>query len=112
MPTGSTPPKLLIDPYAKAIDGPIDFSAAKRAPTRRPTPTSSLIGATGGRHPQAASSSTSTSMEGLLPRRWWHETVIDEMYVKGFTRRHLVSGDDLQDDEVRLEMAIDLTPLV
>jgi glycogen operon protein len=85
------PTKLLIDPYAKAITGTIRWSDA-------------LFGYTIG-HPKAdLSQDTRDSASGLpkcvvvdsafswgddtLPRIPWHQTVIYELHVKGFTIQH------------------------
>jgi glycogen operon protein len=85
------PAKLLLDPYAKSIAGPIRWSDA-------------LFGYTIG-HPDAdLSIDERDSAEGLpkcvvvdpafswgqdaLLRIPWHKTVIYEMHVKGFTARH------------------------
>ncbi|MGE5443727.1 MAG: glycogen debranching protein GlgX [Ignavibacteriales bacterium] len=85
------PAKLLLDPYAKAIAGTVQWSDA-------------LFGYTIG-HPDAdLSRDDRDSARGLpkcvvidpafswgddtLPRTPWHKTLIYEMHVKGFTARH------------------------
>ena len=83
------PNKLLIDPYAKAIDGQLDWD-------------DSVFGyVVGGSddHPDSRDSAAHVPRavvadtlfpwgEDQLPRRAWHETVIYELHVKGFTMRH------------------------
>ncbi|HWP45851.1 MAG TPA: glycogen debranching protein GlgX [Candidatus Limnocylindrales bacterium] len=85
------PSKLLLDPYAKAIAGTIQWSDA-------------LFGYTIG-HPDADLSKDERDSAGGVPKcvvidpafSWghdvplripWHKTVIYEMHVKGFTARH------------------------
>ena len=87
------PAKLLIDPYAKAIDGPVDWRAANTLPYRPGD----------GEDPDlqideeddAAAIPASVVIdpefdwEGDRPlRRRWSSTVIYETHVKGFTMRH------------------------
>jgi isoamylase len=87
------PSKLLIDPYAKAIDGPVDWRAANTLPYRPGD----------GEDPDleideqddAAAIPASVVIdpefdwEGDQPRRRrWSSTVIYETHVKGFTMRH------------------------
>jgi glycogen operon protein len=85
------PHKLLIDPYARAIDRPfrlapsmlgyipddpqadLSFSTIDSAPDM----------------PKAVVSATrSPSSAGTRPRVPWHDTIVYEMHVKGFTRLH------------------------
>jgi isoamylase len=85
------PAKLLLDPYAKAIDGTIRWSDA-------------LFGYRVG-HPDADLSRDDRDSAGAIPKsvvvdtrfRWgadrppripWHETIIYEVHVKGFTAGH------------------------
>ncbi|MEK7206094.1 MAG: alpha-amylase family glycosyl hydrolase, partial [candidate division NC10 bacterium] len=85
------PAKLLLDPYAKAIDGTTRWSDA-------------LFGYQVG-HPDADLSRDDRDSAGSIPKRvvidpafaWgedrplripWNETIISEVHVKGFTARH------------------------
>ncbi len=82
------PSKLLLDPYAKAIDGAIDWAPALYSydmndPTRRNTDDS------------AEHTMTSVVInpyfdwqDDHLPRRPYHETVIYEAHVRGLTETH------------------------
>jgi isoamylase len=86
------PDKLLIDPYAKAIDGTVDWSAANTHPyplrgdddadlTRDEEDDAAAI-------PKSVVVDPSFDWEGDEPlRRSWSETVIYEAHVKGFTQR-------------------------
>jgi isoamylase len=93
------PAKLLIDPYAKAIDGNIHWDDA-------------LFGYTIG-HPDADLRRDERDSAPFLPKSvvvdpyfdWrndaqlrtpWHETVIYELHVKGFTKRHPHVPEDLR----------------
>ena len=85
------PTKLLIDPYAKAIEGPIDWDAANvlpYVPEPARTPTCTPTTRTTPRRSRSASSSTSASTGRTTARRArpWSETVIYELHVKGFTK--------------------------
>ena len=85
------PAKLLLDPYAKAIDGPVQWHDALFGyrvgdPGRGP-------GA--GRPRQRAVMPKSVVVDPAFswgddrpPRTPWHKTVIYEVHVKGFTARH------------------------
>ena len=81
------PAKLLLDPYAKAVEGEVDWDAAAvRLPLRRPR-----------RRPQRRRQRRRTCPRRVVtspffdwgndrpPRTPWHETVIYEVHVKGFT---------------------------
>jgi glycogen operon protein len=94
------PAKLLIDPYAKAIDGPIDFSAASVLPYVPGSDPADL-------EPDGADSAPAMPKCVVVDEHFdwegdrrleipWHETVIYETHVKGFTRRHPDVRDDLQ----------------
>jgi isoamylase len=84
------PAKLLIDPYAKAIDGPVNWTAANTLPyppesddlTLDETDDAAAI-------PGSVVVDPEFDWEGdrLLGRRW-SSTVIYETHVKGFTIRH------------------------
>ena len=83
------PNKLLIDPYAKAIHGNLDwkdavFGYVVGKPDDVPDPRDSA------KHvPKAVVADTLFPWgEDQLPRRHWHETIIYELHVKGFTARH------------------------
>jgi isoamylase len=83
--------KLLLDPYAKAIDGTIDWSDALFAYE---------IGNPDGDFRIGESDSAASIPKGVVvdlaydwegdrsPAIPWHETVIYEVHVKGFTKRH------------------------
>jgi isoamylase len=83
------PDKLLIDPYAKAIDGDLDwdesvFGYVAGGTDDFPDPRDSAPHV-----PRAVVADTLFPWgEDQLPRREWHETVIYEVHVKGFTARH------------------------
>src|SRR5262249_5105684 len=92
--------KLLIDPYAKAIEGPIRFDAARTLPYVRDGADADL---------QADGSDSADAIpkcivvdpifdwEGdTLLHRPWHETVIYEVHVKGFTQQHPGVREDLR----------------
>jgi glycogen operon protein len=86
--------KLLIDPYAKAIDGAVDWEAANTLPyvpsldpdadlTIDETDSAAAI-------PKSIVVDPSFDWqedEVVRPRTPWHETVIYEVHVKGFTER-------------------------
>jgi len=83
------PAKLLVDPYAKAIDAGLDwddsvFGYAAGAPDDTPDGRDSA-----GHVPHGVVTDALFPWgEDQLPRRPWHETVIYEVHVKGFTARH------------------------
>ena len=91
------PAKLLIDPYAKAIDGPIGFGRARvlaYAPgdenVRDDQDSAPAI-------PRGVVTDESFEWEGdVRLDRPWAETVIYELHVKGFTRRMEGVRDDLR----------------
>ena len=86
------PSKLLIDPYAKAIEGPVDWDAANVLPytpdrhARRRRPRARRRGRRR-RDPQVGRGRPALRLGGRPPPRHarWHETVIYETHVKGFT---------------------------
>jgi isoamylase len=89
------PVKLLIDPYAKAIEGPIDFGAANVLPYV-PDPEGARDDADLERDdeddaraiPKCVVVDERFDWEGdRPPQRPWSETVIYETHVKGFTQR-------------------------
>ena len=91
------PAKLLIDPYAKAIEGPIAFDRARvlaYAPGQEDVldeeDSAPAI-------PRSVVTDDSFDWEGDAPlRRPWAETVIYELHVKGFTQRMPGVRDDLR----------------
>jgi isoamylase len=94
------PGKLLLDPYAKAIDGPVDFAAASTLPYVPGGEDADLrLDATddASAMPRCVVIDETFDWEdddAVRPRIPWHETVIYEVHVKGFTARHPgVRGD-------------------
>ncbi len=90
------PAKLLIDPYAKAIEGGIDWDAARVLPYALDSDgpdgedDSAAI-------PRSVVVDPSFDWEGDdLLRTPWHETVIYEAHVKGITARHPGVREDLR----------------
>ncbi len=97
------PAKLLIDPYAKAIDGAVDWRAANTLPyvpsgaedadlTADRTDSAPAI-------PKAHVIDPGFDWENdewVRPRTPWHETVIYEVHVKGFTQRRADVREDLR----------------
>jgi isoamylase len=95
------PAKLLIDPYAKAIDGPVQWDVANVLPyTPDDNPDADLepddeddVEAV----PKSVVIDRSFDWEGdVRPRTPWNETVIYETHVKGYTKRHPGVRDDLR----------------
>jgi glycogen operon protein len=86
------PAKLLVDPYAKAIDGSIDHSAASTLPYV-PTgePDADLVrddADDAPAIPKCVVIDPSFDWEGdVHPRTPWPDTIIYELHVKGFTQR-------------------------
>jgi isoamylase len=87
------PAKLLIDPYAKAIDGAIDWGAASTLPYVPDGSDDADL--TIDETDDAAAIPRSVVVDpgfdwgdDRAPRRRWSETIIYETHVKGFTRRH------------------------
>jgi glycogen operon protein len=95
------PAKLLIDPYAKAIDGAVDWDAANAlpyAPSSDPDADLELDDEDSAvAIPKSVVVDPSFDWEDdewVRPRTPWHETVIYEAHVKGFTKlREGVRGD-------------------
>ncbi|MDP9400501.1 MAG: glycogen debranching enzyme, partial [Actinomycetota bacterium] len=87
------PAKLLIDPYAKAIEGPVRWTAANVLPyvpdasdtaDLEPDDEDDAVAV-----PKCLVVDTAFDWEGDVPPRTpWEETVIYETHVKGFTKRH------------------------
>ena len=96
------PCKLLLDPYAKSIEGPIRFDARQRAArTSRPatrTPTSSrTTRTTPTAIPKCVVIDPRFDWEGDRRLRTpWNQTVIYEAHVKGFTKRRPGVREDLR----------------
>jgi glycogen operon protein len=86
------PDKLLIDPYAMAIDGTVDWSAANTHPY--PVTGEEDADLIRDEEDDAAAIPKSVVVDPAFdwegdepPRRSWSETVIYEVHVKGFTQR-------------------------
>ncbi|MGI8421541.1 MAG: alpha-amylase family glycosyl hydrolase, partial [Gaiellaceae bacterium] len=93
--------KLLIDPYAKAIDGAVDWAAASTLPY---VPDGS---ANADLHPDTSDSARAIPKCLVIDERFdweddrppetpWNETVIYEVHVKGFTKLHPGVREDLR----------------
>ena len=91
------PAKLLIDPYAKAIDGPIRFDRARvlgYAPDDEELPDD---GDSASAIPRSVVIDDAFDWEGdVRLDRPWAETVLYELHVKGFTKRLPGVRDDLR----------------
>ncbi|HEX5898466.1 MAG TPA: hypothetical protein VFY32_03620, partial [Solirubrobacteraceae bacterium] len=95
------PVKLLIDPYAKAIEGAVQWDEANVLPyTPDGTPDADLepddeddaVAI-----PKSVVVDRSFDWEGdVPPRRPWNETIIYETHVKGYTKRHPAVREDLR----------------
>ncbi len=95
------PDKLLIDPYAKAIEGPVRWDAGNVLPYVPDGEDADLVRDDDGRRrrdPEGAWSSTrpSTGRATGRRRRPWNETLIYEVHVKGFTKLHPHVREDLR----------------
>jgi glycogen operon protein len=95
------PVKLLIDPYAKAIEGAVKWDAANVLPyTPDDTPDADLEPDDeddADAIPKSIVVDQSFDWEGdVRPRTPWNETVIYETHVKGYTKRHPAVRADLQ----------------
>jgi isoamylase len=95
------PHKLLLDPYAKAIDGPIRWDAANVLPyVPDGSDTADLElddDDDADAMPRSVVVDQGFDWEGdTPPRRPWHETVIYETHVRGFTMRHPAVREDLR----------------
>ncbi len=85
------PTKLLLDPYAKAIDGTIQWNEAAFAYVLgHPQADLSLNTRNSAPYlPKCVVVDTDYDWEGdVAPRNPWHKTLIYELHVKGFTARH------------------------
>jgi isoamylase len=95
------PAKLLIDPYAKAIEGAVRWEAANVLPYVPDASETADLEPDDEDDAEAVPKSlvvdTSFDWEGDVPPRTpWDQTVIYETHVKGFTRRHPEVREDLR----------------
>ncbi|MDQ5808262.1 MAG: glycogen debranching protein GlgX [Actinomycetota bacterium] len=99
------PHKLLIDPYAKAIEGPIRWDRANVLPYVPPARDDVLPDADLELDDEDSAPAIPRSVvvdrgfdweDDRLPTRPWSETVIYETHVKGFTMKHPGVRDDLR----------------
>jgi len=95
------PAKLLIDPYAKAIEGPIAWHRGNTLPYV-PSPDEDADLTADGEDDAAAIPKCIVVdphfdwEDDRPPATPWHDTVIYEVHVKGFTKRHPAVRDDLR----------------
>ena len=98
--TASTPHKLLIDPYAKAIEGGILWDAANVLPYEPDGADADLVlDATDDADaiPKCIVDDPGFDWEGDRPPGTpWNETLIYEVHVKGFTKLHPAVREDLR----------------
>jgi glycogen operon protein len=95
------PQKLLIDPYAKAIEGPIRYGDANTLPyVPTGSPDADLTADETDSAPAIPKSiviDEGFDWEGVTqPKTPWHRTVIYETHVKGFTKLHPDVREDLR----------------
>jgi isoamylase len=94
------PRKLLIDPYAKAIDGEVGYAIANVLPYVPDGDDADLVMDDEDDQdaiPKSVVVSEHFDWEGdRLPRTPWNETIIYETHVKGFTRCHPNVREDLR----------------
>ena len=97
------PAKLLIDPYAKAIEGPIRYGAARTLPYVPNGSDDADLHIDESNDAAAIPKSIVVDEtfdwegdEWRRPRVPWHETVIYEVHVKGFTKLHPEVREDLR----------------
>ncbi len=94
------PAKLLIDPYAKAIEGAVNWDAASTLPYVPGGDDADLElddEDDAAAIPKCVVIDPSFDWEGdTLLRTPWHDTVIYETHIKGFTMRHPHVRDDLR----------------
>ena len=96
------PAKLLLDPYAKSITGPIDYGAARTLPYVPGGEDADLVidDADDARAiPKCVVIDESFDWEDddiVRPRIPWHETLIYEAHIKGFTQRRPSVREDLR----------------
>jgi glycogen operon protein len=80
------PVKLLVDPYARALDRRFAFDpalagAAADPRARDPRDTAALV-------PKAIATATPNPASSVGPRVAWSDTIVYELHVRGFTRTH------------------------
>src|SRR5512144_3337594 len=80
------PAKLLVDPYARALDRPFSYDpalagAAADPLLRDPRDTAALV-------PKGVVTAVASAAAPLRPHVPWSETVLYELHVRGFTRAH------------------------
>jgi glycogen operon protein len=95
------PAKLLIDPYAKAIEGPVLWQEASTLPYVPTGDDDADLEADdeddAAAIPKSVVIDPAFDWEGVdQPRTPWHETVIYEVHVKGLTKQHPGVRDDLR----------------
>ncbi len=97
------PNKLLIDPYAKAIEGPVRLGARRTSLPYVPAPATDADLELDDEDDAAAIPKCVVDRPALrlggrpaAARRPWNETVIYEVHVKGFTKRHPGVREDLR----------------
>ncbi len=97
------PAKLLIDPYAKAIEGPVEWPAANVLPYIPSGSEDADLEPDGADDAAAIPKCVVVdpgfdwdSDDWLRPRTPWHETVIYETHVKGFTKLHPAVREELR----------------
>jgi glycogen operon protein len=94
------PRKLLIDPYAKAIDGPVQFRVANVLPYVPDGEDADLTPDDEDDQdaiPKSVVINEHFDWEGdRPPRRPWNETIIYEAHVRGFTKCHPTIREDLR----------------
>jgi glycogen operon protein len=94
------PAKLLIDPYARAIEGGVDWDAARVSPYPPDGEEADLVPDDEDDAvaiPKSVVVDSAFDWEGdRLLETPWHETVIYEVHVKGFTIRHPGVREDLR----------------
>ena len=89
------PAKLLVDPYARAIDGPVRFAAARVLPYVAGHPDERDDEDDAAAIPKSVVVDPAFDWEGDVRLETpWSETVIYETHVKGFTRL----GEEIRDD--------------
>src|SRR5829696_127006 len=96
------PAKLLIDPYAKAIEGDVDHTAGRAFPYAPDGDDRDLVRDEGDDAPAIPKSVVVDDSfdwqddDEVRPRISWHDTVIYEAHVKGFTMQHSDVREDLR----------------
>jgi glycogen operon protein len=95
------PDKLLIDPYAKAVEGPVLYDRANTLPYIPSGDDDADLEADDEDDAPAIPKSVVTDPrfdweDDAPPRTPWHATVIYEVHAKGFTARHPGVRDDLR----------------